>query len=201
MQGFIIAGGKSNRMGRPKAELMLDGASFIDRAALALSAIAGEGIHVAGGASGGSRGLSVLADLDLTENGERPAGAIVGLYTALSQARSDWIAVLACDLPFVSGAFLEKLAACDKAGFDAVVPVQSDGIPQPLCALYRREACLPVALELAMGSDRSLQSMLKQIITRFVGYDEFSGLAGAEYFFLNVNSPDDYLVAKGLIEK
>ncbi|MBK6725484.1 MAG: NTP transferase domain-containing protein [Acidobacteria bacterium] len=36
-------------------------------------------------------------------------GAIVGLYTALLSAKTEWIAVLACDLPFVTGELMTRM--------------------------------------------------------------------------------------------
>ena len=163
-------------MGEPKAEMLLGGLSFIDRVAASLSAIADENVFVVGDPIGVTHGLHVFEDIEPPMDRETRGGAIVGLHTALSVARSDWIALLACDMPFVSGEFLEKLYAIDRTGFDAVVPVQQDGTLQPLCALYRCETCLQAVVEVMKGGDRSMRSLLKKVRTRFVAFDEFAKL-------------------------
>ena len=191
MQGYILAGGLSSRMGRDKNALMLGQSAFIDRASDAMSAIGDEGVVIVGGTAGGSHGLAVIADSPpafATSYG----GAIIGLFTALTVADSEWIAVLACDLPFVTGEFLNGLAGLDRSGFDAVVPVQQDGIPQPLCALYRCETCLPAVLKSIGSKNLSLRSMLRQVRTRFVDLTEINGRDDGEKLFLNVNTPQDY---------
>ena len=201
IEGFILAGGKSSRMGKPKAEMLLGGSSFIDRAAASLSAVADENVFMVGGPIGVTHGLHVFEDIEPPMDRETRGGAIVGLHTALSVARSDWIALLACDMPFVSGEFLEKLYAIDRTGFDAVVPVQQDGTLQPLCALYRCETCLQAAVEVMKGGDRSMRSLLKKVRTRFVAFDEFAKLENANRLFFNVNSPEDYRTAKEMFQK
>lgn len=191
MQGYILAGGLSSRMGSDKNALTLGNAAFIDRAADAMSVIADGGVFIAGGTVGGSRGLSVIADSPPKSVKSR-GGAIIGLFTALTVADSEWVAVLACDLPFVTGEFLNGLADLDRSGFDAVVPVQQDGIPQPLCALYRCETCLPAVLKSIGSKNLSLRSMLRQVRTRFVDLAEINGRDDGEKLFLNVNTPQDY---------
>ena len=201
IEGFILAGGKSSRMGEPKAEMLLGGLSFIDRVVASLSAIADENVFVVGGPMGAAHGLHVFEDIASTIDRETRGGAIVGLRTALSVARSDWIGLLACNMPFVSREFLKKLYAIDRTGFDAVVPVQQDGTLQPLCALYRCETCLPAAVEVMKGGDRSMRSLLKKVRTRFVAFDEFAKLENANRLFFNVNSPEDYRTAKEMFQK
>ena len=201
IEGFVLAGGKSSRMGEPKAEMQWGGSSFIDRAAASLSAIGGENVFVVGGPIGVAHGLHVFDDILPPMDREARGGAIVGLHTALSVARSDWIALLACDMPFVSREFLEKLYAIDRNGFDAVVPVQQDGTLQPLCALYSCETCLPAVIESMNGGDHSMRSLLKRVNTRFVTFYEFAKLENANRLFFNVNSPEDYKTAKKLLQQ
>lgn len=76
--------------------------------------------------------------------------------------------------------------------FYAVVPVQPDSFPQPLCALYRREKCLPVVEEMLRSGDLKLQRFLSRIATRYVERDEIADLEGSAHFFLNINEREDY---------
>ncbi|HSD46085.1 MAG TPA: hypothetical protein VLB87_05660, partial [Pyrinomonadaceae bacterium] len=75
---------------------------------------------------------------------------------------------------------------------DAVVPVQADERPQPLCALYRIEPCLPRATELIETGHRRPLDLLELVNTRWVPFSEIRNLDQAERFFVNINTPDDY---------
>src|SRR5688500_3876598 len=107
IDGYILAGGVSSRMGADKAMLVLGGATFIERAARALSAVT-ERIAVVGGEVSTDAGaafsgttLRRVPDTEVSLNGRQNA-AIKGLYSALMDSDREWVAVLACDLPFVS---------------------------------------------------------------------------------------------------
>ncbi len=63
---------------------------------------------------------------------------------------------LACDLPRISSDLLRSVIR-HTPGFDAVVPVTSGGLPQPVCAAYSR-ACLPaIERNLRAGENRMIR--------------------------------------------
>ena len=196
IDGFILAGGASSRMGRAKANLLLNGKTFVECAASALSTVAApERLFVVGNLKENLFDLPILPDECVGAGDEVKRGAIVGLHAALSNTNASWAAVLACDLPFVTGSLFQTLASFDRNDFDAVVPIQADGKRQPLCALYRRETCLPVIETMIRGDDWSLRGLVKRVKTRFVGFEEISDLPRADLFFFNVNTPEDYTAA------
>ena len=197
IDGWIIAGGTSSRMGSDKAALDLGGSHLIALAARAVSSVAGNRISIAGGKREFAFPFPAFPDSEGTGPGPR-----AGLASALENGRSEWIAVIACDMPFITGEVFTKLADERAAGVDAVVPIQPDGRPQPLCALYRRQPVLRAVRKLSAGSeDRSLRAILNEINTRFVDFGEFSKIENAENLFLNVNSPGDYARAKAIFDK
>jgi molybdopterin-guanine dinucleotide biosynthesis protein A len=102
---------------------------------------------------------------------------------------------VACDLPFVTGELFVRLAG-QRENFEAVVPVQQDGRVQPLCALYRREPCLSRTEELIAAGERRPRVLLDSVRARRVMFSELADLPGAELFFTNVNTPDDYARAQ-----
>ena len=118
IEGFILAGGASNRMKRDKAELLLGGKTFIEHAAFSLQTIAPQNIYTVGNGKKESFGLPVLSDA-IDKN---TRGAIIGLYTTLVHTKAEWTAVLACDFPFMTGELFEKLISLTTEDFDAVVP-------------------------------------------------------------------------------
>lgn len=75
---------------------------------------------------------------------------------------------------------------------DAVVPVQPDGRPQPLAALYHVDPCLRRATELIEAGQRRPLDLLQSVNTRWVDFSEIANLDQAQRFFVNINTPDDY---------
>jgi molybdopterin-guanine dinucleotide biosynthesis protein A len=187
IEAFILIGGASSRMGSDKAQLKLAGRSFVEIIASALSAISSS-IKLVGAADGTNGQATELSNIPDIQPGW---GALGGLHTALAACTSTWAAVVACDLPFVSSDLFRHLAKL-REGFDAVVPVQSDGRQQPLCALYRTELCLPVAERLIAMGERKPRALLAAVKTRWVPQADLDHLSGAANFFMNVNSPADY---------
>src|SRR4029453_15420203 len=77
------------------------------------------------------------------------AGALGGLYTAIQAAGTSRTLVIACDLPFLTRAFLSRLVA-DGDDVDVVLPRTADGF-QPLCATYSDRAGVQLGIEIQAG--------------------------------------------------
>ena len=91
----------------------------------------------------------------------------------------------------VTSELFAKLASLAE-DFEAVAPIQRDGIPQPLCALYRVEPCLSRAEQFIKSGERKPIALLQSVTTRWVSFDELRNLEGADHFFDNINTPADY---------
>lgn len=189
IEGFILAGGASSRMGADKAQLHLEGQTFVERISSALSSVAARTSLVGAPEESVAWHLPVVADVYVKW------GALGGLHAALFASRAPWAAVVACDLPFVTGELFARLSSL-RENFDAVVPVQQDGRPQPLCALYRVEPCRKRAEELIAAGERRPRALLRAVETRRVEMAELADMEGAPLFFTNVNTPEDYLAAR-----
>lgn len=189
VEGFILVGGASSRMGADKAGLRLGGRSFVERIAAALSSVAGNIRLVGARDERDSLGFPVVRDV------HGKWGALGGLHAALAAGQAPWAAVVACDLPFVTAELFVRLASL-RESFDAVVPIQPCGRPQPLCALYRRDACLERAEELIASGERRPRQLLQEVNTRRVAHSELADLAHSALFFTNVNTPEDFAQAR-----
>lgn len=191
IEGFILVGGKSSRMGTDKARLRLGALSFTEKIAVALGAISAP-VRVVGGQEASGGGMwQVVPDTHVEW------GALGGLHAALAACRAEWAAIVACDLPFVSGQLFERLAAW-RENFAAVVPVQADGRLQPLCALYRTAPCLRRVEELIAGGEHRPRALVERVDARRVFPAELADLEAADLFFTNVNTPEDYAHAKAV---
>jgi len=190
MEGFILAGGLSSRMGEDKSQLRLGRRTFVEMAATALAASAGR-VSVVGSRPGlEAHGLPVVRDL------YEGLGALGGLHAALKACRAPWAAVVSCDLPFVTPALFARLDSLRGEDSEAVAPVQADGRPQPLCALYDAAACVGVAEGLLRAGELRPRALLRRVRTRWVAFEELSDLGGSSLFFCNINTPSDYEEAK-----
>ena len=182
IEAFILAGGASSRMGTDKSQLLLDDQTFVERIAATLLTVT-DSIRLVGGRENSE--LSTVSDV------YPQWGALGGLHAALSACRRDWAIVVACDLPFVTSELFRSLAS-HRGDHDAVVPIQPDGRPQPLAALYRIDPCAQRATELIEAGRRRPLDLLESVNTRWVDFAEIANLDQAQTFFVNINTPDDY---------
>lgn len=182
LEAFILAGGASSRMGTDKSQLPIENQTFVERIADSLLTIT-DSVRLVGGREN-SR-FPVVADI------YPQWGALGGLHAAVTACRREWAIVVACDLPFVTAELFFQLAAT-REDYDAVVPIQQDGRPQPLCALYRKKPCAPWATRLIEAGRRRPLDLLENVNTRRVEFAEIANLAQAERFFVNINTPEDY---------
>jgi molybdopterin-guanine dinucleotide biosynthesis protein A len=147
--GLLLAGGRSQRMGRDKAALDWHGRPLGAHQAATLAA------------SGAWRLLlSCRADQAWTPAGftrvedRTDAGALGAFVTALASSAAPVTTVLAVDLPLVTAGFLAALAGHAREEQTSVVPVHN-GIFEPFAAAWHRSA-LP-ALQATLTAGRSLQ--------------------------------------------
>jgi len=187
--GFILVGGASRRMGYDKGKLLLSGKSFVEHIAGALSPIV-TSVSVVGNEFKGCE-IRIDSVPDLYQKW----GALGGVHAALEACQTAWAAVVACDLPFISTDLFRMLA--DRRGaFDAVAPIQNDGIPQPLCALYKKSGCLGRATQLIDSGERRPIALLQSVRTCWVEFSEIANLEGSCNFFDNINTQEDYKSAR-----
>jgi len=189
----IQAGGESRRMGMDKALAPFLGKSLIER-------VIGRVAHLADGmivttnkpADYAFLGLPLAADVIPGR------GALGGLYTALSAAREGLVAVVACDMPFVSAALLahqRDLLADDS--YDAAIPRTAGGT-EPFHAVYRRSACLP-RVEAAIRADLwRVDAWYAKASLRLLSLEETLPFDPAGLAFWNVNTPEDLVEAQRL---
>jgi molybdenum cofactor guanylyltransferase len=190
VEGFILVGGASSRMGVDKSRLVLGGQTGVERIADSMRSMAGK-ISLVGSLQDPSQ--SALPNIPDLHNRWGPLG---GIQAALTAGQTDWCLIVACDLPFVTTELFERLAKDIDESIDAIVPLQDDTRPQPLCALYRRAPCLRAAEQSIANSEHSPRALLDKVRTRYVPFGELSDLKGAEHFFFNVNTPENYQRAK-----
>lgn len=181
VDGAVLTGGASTRMGRDKARVLLGGVPCATRVARVLASLCGEVLLVGGSPPVDAPGRRV-------PDPEGPVCALRGLAAALEASRAPQVLVVATDLPLVTSELLLALVAWPEA--DAVVPRSSEG-PHPLCALYRRDAVLDVARERLAAGRLEVQGMLDAVDTGWLGPDDLARVDPRGLALSNLNSPED----------
>jgi molybdopterin-guanine dinucleotide biosynthesis protein A len=174
-------------MGRDKTLLHFQGQPMALHQAAKLARVCGRAALV-----GKYAELFAGAPFPFIEDGAAPTAAVFGVAAALAASPDDTNLILAADIPRIGAEFLAALLEVAEAlPADAVVPV-SGGVPQPLCAVWRRSAQPALAAGLAAGED-ALVGALQQIRTVLIPEAATAALpGGGPASFLNVNTPEDY---------
>ncbi len=187
----VQAGGQSTRMGENKALKAFLGRPLIQRVIDRLTPIADELLVTTNQPESFSfLGLPLFSDL---MPGRGPLG---GLYTALVSAKYPTVAVVACDMPFVSAPLLVAATGIlikDKA--DLVIAETAEGY-EPLHAVYRRDTCIP-AIESAIQADQwRMISWFPKVKIRKLAQDELHRYDPDGVAFSNVNTPEEFVKAE-----
>lgn len=186
--GVILAGGQSSRMGRNKALIKIDGVPLIKRVHTALSNIFPELLIV-------TNTPEIYQFLNCRSVPDQfvGEGSLAGIHAALSNAKTDYIFVTACDMPDLSSALIRQL--CTLAGnHDIVVPSSMTGL-EPLQALYKK-SCLPVIERMLKEEKRKILWLYEQLDTLIVEWEKLKLLPGADLAFRNLNTPEDLPTCK-----
>jgi len=152
--GYVLAGGRSSRMGTDKALLHHQGATLLSHIARAVAIAAGSVTIIGDPARYGTLGYPVRPDI------YRECGPLAGIHAALAVTPADWNLVVACDMPEVEPDFLrELLHRAEERGADCLLPAGRSGRPEPLCGVYHRRALAAIDRALAGGTRKVLEGL------------------------------------------
>jgi len=183
--GLVLAGGRSRRMGSDKALLEKNGETQLSRTVRLLER------HL--------DRVFVSARPDQADEPERrryelildrydDLGPVAGILSAFEEHTDvDWL-VLACDLPNVDDSTIRGLLEAGGEKPFTAYRSRHDGLPEPLCAVYRRDSVAGIRAFVDDGL-KCPRKMLIRSDTRLLEQPDPAALD-------NVNTPED-LVASG----
>ena len=193
LTAFVLAGGRSTRMGTDKAFLEIGGETLLARAIRTLEAVASD-VRIVGSADkfGGDR--PVVEDI------YRGCGPLGGIHAALSTSPTEMNLMLAVDLPFIDAQFLNFMIGRARA-CDAIVTVpRSGGRFQPLCAVYRKSFAVVAEEALRVGQNK-IDSLFPSITTLVVEQSELEAEGFSPEIFRNLNTSADWEQARRRLHK
>jgi molybdopterin-guanine dinucleotide biosynthesis protein A len=181
---YILAGGKSSRMGRDKALLDFGGTPLILRIASLAQPLTGAPAIVGPPHRYANLNLRVIPD-------DAPGiGPLGGIATALRDSREPWNLILGCDLPLLTSEWLAYLI--DRAlasAADAIVPQGTAGA-EPLCAMYRKSCEAGIVKVIAHGVRKVTDGIAELSIER-IEPREWKKFDSSGLLFRNLNFPKD----------
>lgn len=206
ISGFVLAGGRSSRLGRDKVLLPWRGQTLLAHAVARLQQIC-QTVYVCGNRPDLREHLP--QSVPMVPDAHDDAGPLGGIVPALEISHHAWNLFLAVDLPLVPVEILSRLIAviidrhATSPHIKCILPT-AEKRPQPLCALYHKSLERPMRRALDEGNYKVLDAV--QYASRFedtsqpvVCYVEMETLPLGQRsspgivsdWFLNINTVED----------
>ncbi len=189
--GLVLCGGRSRRMGRPKAWLPFGGEVMLARVARVLGEVVSPVVVVAG------RGQDLPAlppGVEVVHDPKPDRGPLQGLVAGMEalRGRAEAAYVSSCDVPLLRPAFVRRMI--DLLGDHLACVPRVEGFLHPLAAVYRLEAA--AAAERLLAEGRPRPTLLSDAVpTRVVSADELAGVDPGFESLRNLNAPEEYEAA------
>jgi len=181
---FILAGGKSTRMGADKAFVEFRGQTLLARALDTARSVTPD-VRIVGDPATFEKFAPTVPDIF------RDCGPLGGIHAALRGSQIDLNLILAVDLPFLTPPLLEYLVqrARDVASAVVTAPHTARGW-QPLCAVYRRQ--FSYIAEKALRERRyKIDVLFEPARTQAVTEEQLQSAGFSPDLFQNLNTPED----------
>jgi molybdopterin-guanine dinucleotide biosynthesis protein A len=192
--GYVLAGGKSSRLGKDKALVDWGGKTLLDHALNRLREATSRPAAILCGPKTryAEHGAPVFTD------SVEEAGALGGVLTGLERLPedADWGLFLAVDLPLVPVPLLQTFVERTETGIDAVVAFSPSG-PEPLCAIYGRACLEPVRRNVEAGQLK-MTSFWTEVCVHAFYEGAIADFGDPAQIFRNVNTKEDYAALRAL---
>jgi molybdenum cofactor guanylyltransferase len=189
--GIILCGGKSSRMGQPKAWLPFGPEVMLQRVVRILSEIVSPIVVVA---ASGQDVPELSAGVEVARDEQEALGPLAGLAVGLAAMgdRVEAAYASSCDVPLLQPAFVAAVIAA-LGDHDLAIP--RDGqYHHPLAAIYRPRL-VPTIRELIAADRLRPLFLLERSLAREIDVAELRRVDPALSSLRNINTPEDYAAA------
>jgi molybdopterin-guanine dinucleotide biosynthesis protein A len=190
--GVILAGGSSKRYGQNKALLKIKGVRLIDNILQEMKTIFKRVLLITN-----EKKKYEYLEVPIVEDLIKGLGPLGGIYTGLMSMPDQAGFFVACDMPRINRQLVRYMVDI-KGNHSAVVPAVADKI-EPLHAVYLR-SCLKPIRHLIESKCYQVRLFYDSIPVRYVKEDEIRKFCCPSKAFLNINTPDEFVKIKSLIE-
>ena len=178
---YILAGGKSSRMGTDKGLLLIEGKAMVQYVIEQMQSVFDKVIIVSNNPEYEKFGLKVIPDL-IKDIG--PAG---GIYTALKHSDSQLNFIVSCDMPLITKEAIEFIFKTRKES--QIVLLKNQGNLEPLFGLYAKD-CETVWLQLIHQKIIKLQEMVLHFNLQTITIE--NNTIFNQPIFKNINTKADF---------
>jgi molybdenum cofactor guanylyltransferase len=185
---IVLAGGRSSRMGKPKALIDFGGVALLTRVVSELKHRFDEIVIVAAPVSEEFPRIEIPG-LKLVHDETPFAGPLDALRRGLDALDQEIAFACSCDLPLLNAEVAARLVAM-LDDFDAVIP-EVGGKFQPLHAVYRKR-CASATEALAARGEKRLSAIVDAVNAKRIGEGELRKIDPELRSFFNVNTPEEY---------
>ena len=184
---MILTGGSSTRFGTDKSQAMFGGNSLIDTLLTTLP-VDIEVVIVGPEIKGQSRNVKFV------QEEPRGGGPVAAIHAGLSLIATEFVAIIATDMPF-AGQIIEVLTLHFPEKEDATIPLDSMGVRQTLCAVYRADALREAIGKFATPQHQSLKKITNLLLVRELTLDP-----ALARILIDIDTPSDLQRARNLGE-
>ena len=188
INAYILAGGKSSRMGTDKGLLLFEGKAMIQYVIEQMQPIFEKLVIVSNNPEYEKFGLEVIPDL-IKDIG--PAG---GIYTALKHSDTQLNFMVSCDMPFITKEAITFII--ENTNESQIILLENQGKLEPLFGIYSKD-CEQIWLELIQQNTIKLQKMVSYFKLKIIPVE--NNEIFKESFFKNINTKEDFDNALKLI--
>ncbi len=184
MNGIILAGGRSSRIGTDKAFIKFAGVPIIERTLSLFKSLFVKCLIVTNKPDNYS-----YLNCPLVSDHYNNIGPLGGLHAGLFASDSHLNFVAACDMPLIDRELIKYLAGF--TNYDAVVPVVN-GFPEPLLAVYSKK-CLAAIEEMIKNRAYKISALYGRVATKFIEEKALREIDPGLNSFSNINTVNELL--------
>ena len=181
---FVLAGGRSSRMGSDKALLPIAGMNLL-QIAVAKAREVSPRTAIVGSRERYAQYGEVIEDII------PGCGPLSGIHAALRTTRSELNLILSVDMPLITPDFLRWLTQTAASGDELATVPEAHGRTQPLCSVFRRAAIAPVENAFETG-EYKVDRLFSILPTRLVAEIDWRAAGFLPNIFRNLNTPEEY---------
>ncbi|MDO5564159.1 MAG: molybdenum cofactor guanylyltransferase [Eubacteriales bacterium] len=180
---LLLMGGKSKRMGEPKAYLDFFGSTFYEKITKTLS-------HCG----------DIYLSLDKIENTPKNCkynivldeynniGVIGAIYSGLKKIKNEYMFVCACDIPYINEQYISTLISFITKDTNGIFVIDYLGRIEPTASIYSKKM-LPIIEEMITSGDLKIINIIDKMDIKMVPYEKL----GINQFVLqNINTKEEY---------
>ena len=186
--GYILAGGKSSRLGTDKGLIILKSKPIIEYVINQLKPAVNKIVIVSSNKEYWKFGFEVITDTIINSG---PAG---GIHAALNNTSTEKNFMVSCDMPFITTDSIEYIIN-ESANYQITVPVFK-GKYEPMFAVYSKE-CFVKWEELIKQGTNKMMDIINYFKVLKLNVDSTSLFTDST--FININTPDDLEYAISII--